>query len=298
MAPQSEDFDHSIRPFHYPLQGLVSQYQKLRVGLDSYDLRIHPESRIGQFSRCIEKAAELVAQGNEKMAIQEGLFHQAATELSQLLFITRELPGFLEPIEVKRHLQKLVDGTALPQAEIKSASSRDLQFELYMASILNRGGLNVALAEPDILVGVGRDTTGIAAKRPKSTKNFSKCIADASKQILRSGYEGIIAIDLSVIFNPENGPLNVEKPEDAVRMVVQGMQSWISHNHSALTGIIRNDQVFGILTFWCTQTLNESTDELGFVEQIVGTNFCETHDPRFSLLHDITRTAHLVLNNP
>lgn len=97
-------------------------------------------------------------------------------------------------------LQEMMGGGL--DAEGKDVEPRNVQFELYVAALLNLTGLSVAQGEPDMLYHDGRDWVGVAAKRIKSMRDdqVARNVKKARAQIADSKKPGWIALNFDTRF--------------------------------------------------------------------------------------------------
>jgi hypothetical protein len=99
-------------------------------------------------------------------------------------------------------LRDLISGSMDPATDAPSARGRDKQFELFVAAILLRSGLPVALTEPDVLFQFGDAIRSVAAKRLISRRNADRNIKKAADQILSAGHPGYIFVDITRLLDP------------------------------------------------------------------------------------------------
>ena len=71
------------------------------------------------------------------------------------------------------------------------------------AAICRRAGLEVQLAEPDVLYVSARGTRSIAAKRLSSRRTVRANVSKAAEQIERSSHPGIICLDITRLVEPK-----------------------------------------------------------------------------------------------
>lgn len=93
-------------------------------------------------------------------------------------------------------LAKVVRG---PDAsEGRDRSSRNTEFELYVAARFRLGGIDVFAGEPDFRYRFGSEILGVAAKRVTSPDltQLKEALKDAVGQIQRTGLRGVIAVKL------------------------------------------------------------------------------------------------------
>jgi hypothetical protein len=87
---------------------------------------------------------------------------------------------------------------------LKDTPGRNYQFQLYVAALCTNAGIPTRHEEPDITCNVGVTTYGVAAKRLKTIDSLEVNVKKAADQIVRAGFPGIIAIDLTTARNPTN----------------------------------------------------------------------------------------------
>lgn len=97
----------------------------------------------------------------------------------------------------RRKLEMILSGRDTPDET--NSIARDTQFELYIASLFAMAGIPVRIGEPDLLIFLGEEEVGIAAKRVKTTKQIHKRVKHAIEQIRRSARRGIIAVNADLL---------------------------------------------------------------------------------------------------
>ena len=108
-------------------------------------------------------------------------------------------------------LKNALKDAALPTEGSGNTRGRDTEFELYVAAIcMNAGFEDVQLAEPDVTCIHNGTKYGIAAKRVKSVNQLTKRFGKAASQIEGTGLPGIIVVEDSLAFNPENAALPMQ----------------------------------------------------------------------------------------
>ena len=172
-------------------------------------VRVDPSSRVAKWTAALSRLASA-----NKRAVLEQLVEclergewdhpyrdsfLALSESRMFIEIVDNLLNFL----TDRELRELVSGHQDPALDRASARGRDREFEWYIAAILRRGGLHVALAEPDLLVRMGGEIRAIAAKRLTSRRQLQRNIKKASAQIAGAGYQGYIFLELTRYIDPE-----------------------------------------------------------------------------------------------
>lgn len=124
------------------------------------------------------------------------------------LFIILSQESFVTNIP-KTELHALVSGQQLAMQD-KNTNPRNMQYQLFLASLFHKAGLEVRLAEPDVKCKTtdGKDVEfSIAAKRLKSLKKVETRIRKAWNQIEKHNMPGIIALSVEAAANPNFDPM-------------------------------------------------------------------------------------------
>lgn len=205
-------------------------------------------SRIAKYRRIIEEFTKKAAARQLSANFDWVLLHQALCEISQFGTIIKTLMQPPISQEWSFRLAQLVSGQVLPQSEMEQSRARDAQFELNIAAHCRAAGYAIESKEPDVLVRDSTGDFGIAAKRPKSAKTLERHIRKASKQIQKSGVDGIVAVDLSLIHNPENKILLTKKPEEGIKVVQTAADTFVELNKKRIRSLAKIPNVFGLLS--------------------------------------------------
>jgi len=194
LIPQSEFFWQQDGDPQQHLRRIEAMEQKLRVS----GIRIPPGSRLDMYREGIRAMA--APKTAKRYPSPRATLH-TLTEIRELALILRELPRDPEVQGWRDKVAAILGGNVFSSADRTDSSSRDTQFELYLAAAFRTAGFEVALEEPDVTFPMEGHTIGIAAKRLKSEKKLEQRIREASKQIAGSAYPGIIAIDISYLWD-------------------------------------------------------------------------------------------------
>jgi hypothetical protein len=228
---------------------------------------------------------DLVALQPELAKLNLAVLHRGMLELEELALILDELPKQIPSTTWIPRVREIFAGTTTPAADTKR-TPRDKQFELYIAALCIRAGFLVTLAEPDVVVDTGIAKFGIAAKRPSSSRRIIERLREAAKQIQRSGIDGIIAIDLSLVDNPDDSILLYEDHEHLLPPLQLHVENWVQSTiPHAFKGRTIPASAIGILVRM--KLLARGVDpQLGRAARIQTSNLCSTHDPRFASLRE------------
>lgn len=104
----------------------------------------------------------------------------------------------------RNEIQKILGGASFP-SEDSLTRARDLQFQLYLASIMDLSGFPVQIDEPDFRFEYQGCTYSVAAKRINSPQKIHAKLSEGKKQIRKSAFHGFIAFSLDRIVWDEMG---------------------------------------------------------------------------------------------
>jgi len=133
---------------------------------------------------------------------------EAERDMQQLGFVFDQLRSHRQNPDFLALVKKLLKDSVLPQSDRKESVGRNSQFHLYLVAVCQKAGLlPVSYNEPDVSCTIAGRAFGIAAKRMKNLEQFEGHIKKAADQIHRSKRPGIIAVELSLAWNPKNMPI-------------------------------------------------------------------------------------------
>jgi hypothetical protein len=234
-----------------------------------------------------------VKRGVWRRSIDSDLFPQANLELEDLEFIVSSSDA-LTIQSFKRHLEEIVSGHVSPHEERKSRP-RDFQFELLIASTLKSNGISARLEEPDVVFDVNGTSFSIAAKRPKSTQKLGTNLRKAEKQLVAKGLDGLIALDLSAILNPQNNALRVGTFAAARQFVETWLGNFVRVNRDQIVADARPLAALGVFLYVAIMVEDLSVPRLGTIRHSVLFPFDPLREvklkPLFALLSRSTAMA-------
>jgi hypothetical protein len=152
-------------------------------------------------------------------------------------------------------LRKLVSGPGFPRPESKHSAARDFQFECFVAAVSELSGYSIRFNEPDVLVERDNHLFGIAVKRITSPRKIESNCRKGVRQILKSGFPGIIALDISYALYPHQC-INTNDLQGALRFVEGATNTFIATYHKRLEAMCREPHVLGVLAHLQLPVLN------------------------------------------
>lgn len=185
-----------------PWAAVVEHAREVIDGFAKLGLTPHPQSRVARYVELLDHPPPI---DERSVDISLYPFLHYRIDVRMLRTILRQLG---DNQEFRPLLSELLSGPQLRQRREKS-SVRDLQFQLYLAAVLHRAGLTVVNEEPDIGVNIGCRRFAIAVKRVRSPKKLLVRVKEGIEQIRRSGRQGWVALDLTLLAaEPDVVPVN------------------------------------------------------------------------------------------
>lgn len=146
----------------------------------------------------------------------------------------------------KKELNELLGGNRIPSAD-KNPLARNLQYQLYLASIFCASGMMVYCEEPDFTFNYMGVKYSVAAKRLTSNSKINKRIKEAEKQILKYSYDGFIALSLDRLLDIKN-PLIITMDHEVLNEATKDLLfNIIKNNFSQACFANRSDKIKGII---------------------------------------------------
>jgi len=178
-------------------------------------LQISNANRLSTQCQLIVKTKGIVQKDDKNWHI----FIQSLKDVQEYWFIIEILGERLLQLPfLDGFTRSLLDSTH-PMDSGESTPGRDTQFELYLAAIAARAGLNVGRsgsAGADWIITAPSRRWSLEAKRIKNFNKMEKHIRKAAKQITAIQIGGMIAIDISLAANPECSPLPTYVPDSEI----------------------------------------------------------------------------------
>lgn len=234
----------------HSLSQLIARLQR---AIDSVRKRTHvnPSSRVVRWKEalvCLDGADKRSVLAQMLPSLTRGQWNHPYQDSFRALVDSRV---FMEVVEQlledlsEEDLHDLVSGNFQPSEDNPSSRARDREFELFIAAICRRSGMNIALCEPDILFELDGITCSIAAKRLRSPKRVEKNIKKAEAQIVGAGYPGFIVMDVSMILDPASVVVTHWRTAD--QTVVGRLLAFTNTEHHQSLQREPNDLVRGII---------------------------------------------------
>jgi hypothetical protein len=208
-------------------------------------LNPHPSSRLMQMHRVLNSGFIRFEDPRFPTALE------AERDLQQLGFVFDQLQSHRHNPEFKALVKKALKDSVLPQDNRQESVGRNSQFHLYLAAVCQNAGLvPVGYDEPDVSCTIDGKKFGIAAKRIKSMDQIKGHIKKAAEQICRGKRPGIIALELSLAWNPKNVPIvsPLESQMYDTISVLQGEQLFDKY-HEDIYRWVGGQHVLAVLVF-------------------------------------------------
>jgi hypothetical protein len=233
------DAAHVIKRTHFDnAKFVIEQIREL-------GLKPHPRSRLMQMLRLLNCTYIPFHHPDFAIALE------AQRDLQFLGFVFDQIKATRDNAKLKQLTRLALGDSVLPQHDKRESAGRDAQFELYLAALCCKSGMMpVDFAEPDVTCAVGGKSFGIAVKRIKSKKQVLARIKKAALQIEKAGYPGVIALDLSLAWNPDNQPV-VSRFHSEMYPRVSGLlgQQFFAKNMKDIAPLVVHKRVIAIVAF-------------------------------------------------
>jgi hypothetical protein len=195
-------------------------------------LETHPQLRVSHDNR-LSRQCQLIVKSKgiiENSHPHWRTFVQSLKDLQEYWFVIQVLGERLLQSPLLDRLVNSMSDSTLPTDSRASSPGRDAQFELFMAAIGARAGLEVDRpgdARADWIMAAPTGRWSLEAKRIKSFKKIEAHVRKAARQIVTSHVGGVIALDISLAVNPSSAPLRAFMPDSE-------LEKWHARGTNAL----------------------------------------------------------------
>lgn len=228
------------------LADLLAQSHSVIDRLTAAGVRVPSGSRLHSYVKAFEAALPHAYSKRPDDLLR--VCHRALAELHDFDQIATTLCSAPEIQGWRERVVEALGGGILRTDEKRHIRARDTQFELAVAAFLRRKGCEIEFAEPDIVATAHGVTFAIAAKRPRSRRNLDNVIRDAGNQLLRGGVNGLVAVDTSVIVNPDDNHFITHKLSDDEQVISSQAIELARHIMAVAVKRFGNTHAYGVLT--------------------------------------------------
>jgi hypothetical protein len=215
--------------------------------IEELDIKVPAGSRFHRMSSTLAAlpAGPRIADPRD---LQTEIQIQAAHDLLQFEFIraSRLMEDSSEQHApaIREKLRSALLDSVVPRSD-KLSPGRDTQAELFAAAAFHAGAFRpVSIAEPDLCCMWGASSIAVAVKRARGRNNFNKLIRRACDQVDRSGHDGIVWCDVSLLFTPSARLYAASGPEPTLEQHQRrSVRQWVREHVRGLGGAARNGNV-------------------------------------------------------
>jgi hypothetical protein len=176
----------------------VEQAEYVVKRLAELGVTINPSSRIGRMLRVLRRPERIMPDDPDYSLAIESI-----RDMYQLRLIVDTVGAHRNDLEFRKAVNILKKDLAFPE-EGEQSPGRNYQFQLYLAALCTNAGHPTRHDEPDVQFDFEGATFGIAAKRLRTFSSLEEHLKDGADQLRRAGYPGLIALDLTIAWNPTN----------------------------------------------------------------------------------------------
>jgi hypothetical protein len=226
----------------------LQRYRAALAKLETLGVKVASNSRLRNYER---RLAGLPPNPREPIPLEladQLLFD--LREIDEIVLIAGSFEVAPTDLEFDR-LRLIAGGTDDPDKEV-SARARDAQFELYLRTALRRGGGEVVLGRPDLLLTLERGSVPIEAKRPTSLARFDDRLREAVGQLQSHGLPGVAALSLDHVIRPRGGVLAVPTAGALGLAVGRLVDDFMTENLRKMVNRIRGKRLAGLMLVFRT----------------------------------------------
>jgi hypothetical protein len=268
----------------YTYAELLRRIGALEALLHGLDITMHGASRVATYRRTLEKLDRMSGGQLPSTELREELFDLLleSDELARSISIVTEsppVPGWRPKVE------RALGGQPSARCQTESTISRNTQFELLLAALMRRAGYQVQFGEPDLILHSKEgEALCIAAKRITSGAKFAARASEASKQIKRSGVEGLVAVSLG-FFGRE--PRDAESMRDARQAVLAEAKEFALRRTDLLRSRMSGRGTLGLMVCASRLVRLHGESELAPIQGIYIANLAGLDGVQSSRLQDL-----------
>jgi hypothetical protein len=224
-------------------ESLLPRYQKALACLEKRGVRVADQCRLRSYE------ARLSQLLTDPRPAVEGELVFAATfdlrEIDEVIEIVEHLPDSIDTSTLDL-LRKLAGGNEHPDDDA-NASAREAQYELYLGTVLRRGGIPARHGAPDLAADWQGQQYFIEAKRPGSSKSLDDRLRSAVHQIRKLPRLGIVAISADQLLRPANELIEVQAHNNLALAVERLLLSFITEHSHILRNRLGNEPLAALL---------------------------------------------------
>lgn len=235
-----------------------------------HGLRVPPSSRVARFMELSDRfAAKQLSPAGVGTFRDVNELLEANRDFVEFAAITEYLlPG--QPPAGSALLKKLnlvLGGAPLP-GEDTNRLARNTQFELYVAALCARGGLEPQLREPDCIVTAGSLRLGIAAKRAGGP-NIRGLVKDGARQLRKASLDGVVALNLDYLFAPNDQRLAADTPEGLKPAATEIVDNTVRPHLTAIQRDAAGSHALAVLAFVVVPVVVPRDNSIGRIQSVL-----------------------------
>jgi hypothetical protein len=269
-----------------PYEDLLNEARQVKSRLIELGVRVPVNCRIEKYREAVERFIGAATRKAPFSPNEMAILRDAILQISDLLLITSALPGKVNDEKLQRALQDAVRGSA-DRRKSDRRDPLDRQFELLIGAMCVRAGRAVDFDEPDVIVEEANVRFAIAAKRLHSEKSMEKAVRKARRQIVCRSSNGVIALDISGVINPDHAIAIFPSQNLAIASAVHLVQRFVHERVDRLLELIRSRHVCGLVAVLSIPVLVDGM-RIASVQRFQVTNTVNLADPRCKALRDLT----------
>ncbi len=242
---------------------LLKRYSAALTRLEDLGVRISAASRLRAYERRLQQVLD-----DPRPAVEGELVFALAfdlREIDEIIEVVDFLPVAPDP-HVLRLLRQLQGGGDNPDRE-EATSAREAQYELYLGTVLRRGGITTTHGAPDLVANWAQRLHYIEAKRPSSALRVDDRLRSAVHQVRRLPRPGVIALSLDQVIRPPDTILSAPQLSSVAPEVERQVSRFVMANVAVWRRRLAGEPIDAMLLTARVPARLESTGHL-----VLGTN--------------------------
>jgi len=249
-------------------------------------INLPPNSFVMDYIKSAELLDSAWSKGDRTITEDKEKFSKVLENTLECFRLGSALKWAMNKNTLDRSLRHILKGSIDP-TDKKRTEAKDFCFELQIIEILESAGINADLIEPpDIVFTLDDLELVIACKCAYSLGNLEKNIRKATRQIVKAGKKGLIALSIDGLV--DHLRLLLVKDEHEIHNLIDGYATaFIRKYEKSFPFWIRSRNVIGIIISLSTLTILRDRKLPTTAQYIIINPRCTENSPYFAKLEKL-----------